>query len=92
MNKSELIEALAAASGIANQEAAAVTRTVLEAMGDALSNDENIEFRGLGSFTIKTYDSYWGRNPKTGEQIRVAPKRLPLFKAGKELRQKLNPS
>lgn len=90
MNKSDLIEALATASEIPNREAAAITRTILAAMGDALSDGDNIEIRGFGSFTVKEYDSYYGRNPKTGEKIRVAPKRMPFFKMGKELRERLN--
>ena len=52
-------------------------------MKQALVNGERIEIRGFGSFSIREYDGYDGRNPKTGEKVKVAPKRLPFFKVGK---------
>ncbi|ADH87208.1 HU family DNA-binding protein [Desulfurivibrio alkaliphilus] len=90
MNKSELIEALARNTELPIREAGAVTGTILEAMTAAMARGENIEIRGFGSFVVKEYESYYGRNPKTGEKIKVPPKRLPFFKVGKELREKLN--
>ena len=90
MNKSELIEALAASTELPSREAGAITSTILDAMSDALGKGENIEIRGFGSFTVKEYASYQGRNPKTGENIMVSPKRLPFFKVGKELRERVN--
>lgn len=90
MNKSELIEALAQDINIPHREAAAITNTVIETMTDALAQGESIEIRGFGSFVIKKYDSYEGRNPKTGKKIKVKPKRLPFFKVGKDLREKVN--
>mgnify|MGYP002388447452 CR=1 FL=1 len=54
------------------------------------ADGQRIEIRGFGSFVVKDYESYWGRNPKTGEKIFVAPKKLPAFKVGKELRERLN--
>ncbi len=90
MNKSELIEALAQDINVPHREAAAITNTVIETMTEALTRGESIEIRGFGSFVIKTYDSYEGRNPKTGKKIQVKPKRLPFFKVGKELREKVN--
>ncbi|PID55496.1 integration host factor subunit beta [candidate division KSB3 bacterium] len=92
MNKSELIEALAQDLDIPHREAAAITSTVIETMMDALARGENIEIRGFGSFVIKEYDSYEGRNPKTGKKIKVKPKKLPFFKVGKDLREKVNAS
>jgi integration host factor subunit beta len=59
-------------------------------MATALINGDRIEIRGLGSFTIKQYNGYEGRNPKTGEQISVAGKRLPFFTCGKEVRERVN--
>jgi integration host factor subunit beta len=92
MNKSELIEALAQDINVPHREAAAITNTVIETMTEALANGESIEIRGFGSFVIKKYDSYEGRNPKTGKKIKVKPKKLPFFKVGKELREKVNNS
>ncbi|MDR0478071.1 MAG: integration host factor subunit beta [Desulfobulbaceae bacterium] len=90
MNKSELIEALAREMKISHKEAAAITNTVIDTMTDALAKGDSIEIRGFGSFVIKQYGSYDGRNPKTGKQITVKPKKLPFFKVGKELRERVN--
>ncbi len=64
--------------------------TIFECITDALEQGEGIEIRGFGSFTVRQYRAYEGRNPRTGEEVRVAPKRLPYFKVGKELRERLN--
>ena len=90
MNKSELIEALAQEVDLPHREAAAVTNTIIETMIAALAKGDNIEIRGFGSFVIKNYRSYEGRNPKSGKKIEVAPKKLPFFKVGKELREQVN--
>ena len=92
MNKSELIEALAQDIGIPHREAAAITNTVIDTMTEALARGESIEIRGFGSFVIKQYGSYEGRNPKTGRKIKVSPKKLPFFKVGKDLREQVNSS
>ena len=90
MNKSELIEALAQEINIPHREAAAITNTIIDTMTEALSKGESIEIRGFGSFVIKKYDSYEGRNPKTGKKIKVKPKKLPFLKVGKDLREQVN--
>ncbi len=90
MNKSELIESLAQDINVPHREAAAITNTVIETMTEALARGESIEIRGFGSFVIKHYDSYEGRNPKTGKKIKVRPKKLPFFKVGKDLREQVN--
>jgi len=90
MNKSELIEALAQDINVPHREAAAITNTVIDTMTEALAHGESIEIRGFGSFVIKEYESYEGRNPKTGKKIQVQPKKLPFFKVGKDLREKVN--
>jgi len=90
MNKSELIEALAEKIDVPIREATSITNTIINAMTEALARGESIEIRGFGSFVVKEYDSYIGRNPKTGEKIKVAPKKLPFFKVGKDLREKVN--
>ena len=90
MNKSELIEAVAHEMNMTPREASDVVSTILDSMCDTLAKGNTIEIRGFGSFVIKDYESYLGRNPKTGEKIKVPPKRLPFFKVGKELRERVN--
>ena len=92
MNKSELIERLAIKSGMGSLQAEDIVNLMFEKMRVSLVTGKRIEIRGFGSFTVKDYKSYWGRNPKTGEKIKVEPKRLPAFKLGKELRERLNTS
>lgn len=89
MNKSDLIEALAQELDVPARKAAAILETTLEAMMAAMGKGDNIELRGFGSFKVKTYEPYTGRNPKTGEQIKVSPKKLPFFKVGKELKERV---
>lgn len=87
MNKSQLIEALAKAENLTIKKAEMIVNTLFENMTAALIRGERIEIRGFGSFKIKKYDGYQGRNPKTGEIIEVAEKKLPFFKVGKELKE-----
>jgi integration host factor subunit beta len=90
MNKSQLIEALAKDQNLALKKAEEVVNTVFGNMEEALVKVERVEIRGLGSFKVKSYDGYNGRNPKTGEIIKVTPKRLPFFKVGKELKERVD--
>ena len=90
MNKSELVEALANENGLTYKRAEEIVNLIFDAMADTLSSGGRIEIRGFGSFVVKDYKSYMGRNPKTGEVIKVRPKRLPFFKVGKELRERVN--
>ena len=90
MNKSDLIEALAERRKMTQKEADLVVNLVLDGMTDALRRGERIEIRGFGSLIVKTYDPYIGRNPKTGEQVQVPAKRLPFFKVGKELKERVD--
>jgi len=90
MNKSELVEALANENGLTYKRAEEIVNLIFDSMADTLSNGGRIEIRGFGSFVVKDYKSYMGRNPKTGEIIKVRPKRLPFFKVGKELRERVN--
>lgn len=92
MTKSELIDALAARSELTKARAELVVNCVFDAMTEALQRGEGIEIRGFGSFTVRPYKSYNGRNPRTGEQVVVPAKRLPYFKVGKELRELVNAS
>jgi len=90
MNKSELIEALAQEIGMPIRQASAILNTILETMMESLERGDSIEIRGFGSFVVKSYEPYTGRNPKTGQQIKVSPKKLPFFKVGKELKERVD--
>lgn len=90
MNRSDLIEELAKRHGLARPDAEEISTLIFDMMQEALAAGKRIEIRGFGSLVVKDYQSYWGRNPKTGAKIRVAAKRLPTFKLGKELRFRLN--
>ena len=90
MNKSELIEAVAAKTDMTKKKAEDVVNLIFDSMVDAMKRGERIEIRGLGSFVVKEYGAYVGRNPRTGESIQVKPKKLPFFKVGKELREEVD--
>ena len=90
MNKSELVKALADQANISLDEATLVVNTFVDSMKDTLLEGGRVEIRGFGSFKVKEYGSYAGRNPRTGEKVAVEPKRLPFFRAGKELKEYLN--
>src|SRR5688572_23218023 len=90
MNKSELVERLAERAKITKKRAEQVVNLVFDQMTQALKRGERIEIRGFGSFTSKSYDAYTGRNPRTGETIHVPAKRLPFFKVGKELKERVD--
>ena len=90
MNKSELVKALADQANISLDEATLVVNTFVDTMKDSLLEGGRVEIRGFGSFKVKEYGSYAGRNPRTGEKVAVEPKRLPFFRAGKELKEYLN--
>ncbi|MDR1659246.1 MAG: integration host factor subunit beta [Desulfovibrio sp.] len=90
MNKSELIKTLADETNISLDDATMAVNTFVESMKKSLLAGDRIEIRGFGSFKIKEYGGYSGRNPKTGEKISVVPKRLTFFRAGKELKEFIN--
>ena len=90
MNKMGLTQAVKKECKLTKIEAAAVVELFFGGMADALANGGRVEIRGLCSFFVKEYGSYLGRNPKNGEKVKVAPKKLPFFKPGKELRERLN--
>jgi len=90
MNKLELISALKAEANMSKAEAAKVVQIFFDNMSEAMSRGERVEIRGLCSFFIKEYRSYTGRNPKTGARVLIKPKRLPFFKSGKELRERVD--
>lgn len=80
MNKSELVKALADQANISLDEATLVVNTFVDSMKDSLLEGGRVEIRGFGSFKVKEYGSYAGRNPRTGEKVAVEPKRLPFFR------------
>ena len=90
MNKLELIERLKEQAGITKIEAKAIVALFFDKMAEALADGDRVEIRGLGSFKVKSYEAYTGRNPKTGESISVPTKKLPYFKCGKELKQRVD--
>ncbi len=90
MNRSELVKVLAEKSKIPLEQAELVVHTLESHMKETLMAGGRVEIRGFGSFKMKEYSAYIGRNPRTGEEVRVNAKRLPLFRAGKELREFMN--
>ena len=90
MNKLELISALKSEARISKADAAQVAQVFFDHMADALARGERVEIRGLCSFYVKSYPGYTGRNPKTGEKVRIEPKHLPFFKPGKELKERVD--
>ncbi len=90
MTKSELIKQVAQGANLTKERAELVVSTVFDSMTEALQQGDSIEIRGFGSFTVRQYGSYEGRNPSTGDPVYVAPKKLPFFKVGKDLRDRIN--
>lgn len=90
MNKSELIKALAEDKKLHVDDATKVVSAFFDAIKDALVAGDRVEIRGFGSFKVKDYEGYTGRNPKTGTVVEVHPKRLPFFRPGKELKEFIN--
>ena len=87
MTKSELSDALSNELKFPTKTTQHIIDTILDTITEKLVAGESVEIRGFGSFTIKQYDSYIGRRPKTGEQIEVKAKKLPFFKVGKALKE-----
>ncbi|MCH2269602.1 MAG: integration host factor subunit beta [SAR324 cluster bacterium] len=90
MNKSELIEELSERTGHSPKLIDQTVRIFFDRIKNALSAGDKVEIRGFGSFTLKKYRGYFGRNPKTGETVDVKPKQLPVFRTGKDLRSRVN--
>jgi len=75
---------------LARGKAQEVVKVFFDEISNALTNNDRVEIRGLHSFFVKQYDEYSGKNPKTGEPIKVKPKRLPSFKCGKEVKERVD--
>jgi integration host factor subunit beta len=90
LNKNGLIQALKQKTGLSKHEAREVVEIFFDSMIDAFVKGERVEIRGFCSFFIKEYDGYTGRNPKTGEKVQIPAKRLPFFKCGKDLKERVD--
>jgi integration host factor subunit beta len=90
MNRSDLINELKSRTSLSRKDSEKFVDTFFEAISETLSQNERVEIRGFGSFTVKNYKPYIGRNPKTGMKISVSSKKLPFFKVGKELKEKVD--
>ena len=90
MNKLELVEVLKEEAELTKNEAKKVVDLFFDEMSNALANGDRVEIRGLCSFYVKEYKSYTGRNPKTGSPVQVEAKKLPFFKCGKELKDRVD--
>jgi integration host factor subunit beta len=90
MNKLDLIEALQNLTDISRKKAEVIVNLFINEMANAMANGDRVEIRSLCSFCVKNYKAYTGRNPKTGEHVKVKAKKLPFFKCGKELKERVN--
>ncbi|HPX81563.1 MAG TPA: HU family DNA-binding protein [Syntrophales bacterium] len=90
MTKSDLIKALADKEKITDKKATDVIKLMFDGFSETLRKGDRIEIRGFGSFSVREYEPYKGRNPKTGKEIEVKPKKLPFFKVGRELKRKVD--
>ncbi len=90
MTKIEMIQALKKMNGLSKSEASKVVEIFFNEMANALEKGDRVEIRGLCTFYVKKYKSYTGRNPKTGEKVKIKPKKLPFFKCGKELKERVD--
>ena len=89
MNKLEVIQTLCEKNGLSKAETSKIVSIFFEQMSAALERGDRVEIRGLCSFYVKDYPGYTGRNPKKGEQVEVPPKKLPFFKCGKDLKDRV---
>jgi integration host factor subunit beta len=91
MTKSDLVARVAEAHpDLRQEEVRRVVDSIFDNIAQALSRGDRVELRGFGAFTVKSRAPYRGRNPRTGEAVSVGERRLPSFRAGKVLRQRIN--
>jgi integration host factor subunit beta len=90
MTKSDLIDVICESQKLPKGRAELLIHVIFDALEAALKRGERIEIRGFGSFELRSYRGYDGRNPRTGSAVEVRPKRLPFFKVGKELKERVN--
>ncbi len=92
LTKARFVRTIANKFKLPQGEAEQIVNCIFDSLVDAVKRGEGIDIRGFGSFTVRQYKMYEGRNPRTGTPVHVAPKRLPFFKVGKELRERVNDS
>ena len=90
MKKVDLIQALKDTNQLTKTEAEKIVTLFFDQMAEALAQGDRVEIRGLCSFFVKKYKGYTGQNPKTGEKVKIKPKKLPFFKAGKDLMERVD--
>lgn len=90
MKKSDLIAQLSEKEQLSGKEAFDIVNLMFDGFTDALREGGRVEIRGFGSFTVRDYSPYLGKNPKTGQRVQVGSKKLPYFKVGKELKERVN--
>lgn len=90
MNKSDLIDELSTRMALHPKKTEALVNSILNSMIDSMKGKQRVEIRGFGSFVMKDYKPYIGRNPKSGEKIQVNTKTLPFFKTGKDMKDRVN--
>jgi len=90
MTKSDLVERIAEKLDVTKKEAEAIVNVVFGSIVDAIKREEKVELRGFGCFKVKTKRARKGRNPRTGEEIDIPPKRVPYFKPGKDMKEAVN--
>ncbi|MDY6837470.1 MAG: HU family DNA-binding protein [Thermodesulfobacteriota bacterium] len=90
MNKSGLVDALQHEVDISKAKAEAVIDIFFDAMSSALAEGDRVEIRGFCSIFVREYKGYVGRNPKTGGAVEIPPKKLPFFRCGKELKERVD--
>lgn len=87
MTKADLIAVIEKQASLTPKQAEKIVNIAFDTLIQALYDDERIEIRGFGSFANRNYKAYEGRNPKTGNVVKVSPKKVPFFKVGKELKE-----
>ncbi len=90
MNKSDLVNSLKNKTALTKKDAEKVVMAFFDTLAETMAKGDRVEIRGFGTFSVKKYKPYKGRNPKTGEKISVPPKKLPFFKVGKGLKKKVD--
>ncbi|GAB6906501.1 Integration host factor subunit beta [Desulfosarcina cetonica] len=90
MNKRELIDKLRASNGLTKPQAQKAVKAFFQSITNALAEGDRVEIRGWCSFSVKDYPGYIGRNPRTGGEVKIKPKKLPICKVGREFKARLN--
>lgn len=90
MNKAELVSSVAEKAELTKKDAEKAVNAVFASITEALENDDKVQLVGFGTFEVRTRESRTGRNPRTGEEIKIAAAKVPAFKAGKQLKDSVN--